>query len=76
MSINESAREPSTSEIDENMLLQAALAQLKQLTDRVTALESAQLSATSPTDTQHSSPQVRGRDPFLHRQTGWQPTRR
>ena len=76
MSINESAREPSTSEIDENMLLQAALAQLKQLTDRVTALEAAQLSATSPMDTQHSSSQVRGRDPYLHRQTGWQPTRR
>ena len=76
MSINESAREPSTSEIDENMLLQAALAQLKQLTDRVTALEAAQVDASLAADTPHVAPQVRGRDPFLHRQTGWQPTRR
>ena len=76
MSINESARESPSSEIDQSMLLQAALAQLKQLTDRVTALEAAQVDAPSTTDTQHSSSQVRGRDPFLHRQTGWQPTRR
>ena len=74
MSINESTPGAATPDIDQAMLLQAALTQLKQLADRVAVLEAKQ--ANSRTTITHPSPPARGRDPYLHRQTGWQPTRR
>jgi len=74
MSTNESVHLAPERDIDQSMLLQAALAQLKQLTDRVVALEASQANAQARTVVHTSSP-ARGRDPFMHRQTGWQPTR-
>ena len=75
MSTNDPALE-SSSQVDQAMLLQAALVQLRQLTERVSALEAERPASTQATPSTGHTARNRGRVPYLHHETGWQPAKR
>ena len=73
--INEPVFDPNDASIDQGELLQAVVAQLHQVTERLAALENAQARAIASPAARPPA-RVRHHDPHMHRQTGWQPTQR
>jgi len=66
--------------LDQGLLLEAVVAQLRHVNERLTVLEQQSRGdqvtvAAAPRTPTQANTQMRRHDPHTHRQTGWQPRR-
>jgi len=77
MTIDEPVFNPDEFGDDQHALLQAVVAQLHHVTERLSVLEQRESESTGANNPAPRGPsRARHHDPHAHRQTGWQPTRR